>query len=103
MSEGEEGEGGGGGKEHFSLDKILRSEKQPKKKRKKAKKAETAEAPVDSFKVDVDDPRFKALFESHLYAPDPSAPQYRWVWLILIGCGLFWWVWSMCYFVVQGY
>ncbi len=31
----------------------------------------------DTFEVDVHDPRFSALYESHLYAPDPSHPHYR--------------------------
>ena len=83
-------EEGGSGRQHFSLDKILRSEKQDgKKKRKKARKDEEGEGvPEDNFKVDVADPRFQALYESHLYAPDPSAPQYRWVWSRgICGCG----------------
>lgn len=79
MSDGE----GEKGREHFSLDKIMRSEKDAKKRRRSKK-----EVPVDDFKVDVADPRFEALYKSHLYAPDPSAPQYKWVWFFVL------WVWS---------
>ena len=95
MSDGEE-EGGGGGRSHFSFPAIVRSEKDAGKKRKKPKKGKEEEehVHVDDFKVDVSDPRFKAIFESHLYAPDPSHPQYRWAWH---GCSCrsegecFWW------------
>lgn len=69
---------------HFSFPSIMRSEKEANKKRKK--KGKVATPTTDDFKVDVSDKRFEALFESHLYAPDPSAPQYKWVWFC--GCGL---------------
>lgn len=82
MSDGEEE--GRGGRNHFSFPEIVRSEKDANKKRKKPKKGKGDELQADDFKVDVSDPRFKAIFESHLYAPDPSHPQYRWVWC---GCG----------------
>lgn len=82
MSDGEEE--GGGGRSHFSFPAIVRSEKDANKKRKKPKKGKVEEMLTDDFKVDVSDQRFKAIFESHLYAPDPSHPQYRWVWC---GCG----------------
>ena len=32
---------------------------------------------VDDFQVDVQDPRFAALYDSHLFAPDPADPQYK--------------------------
>ena len=68
----------GEGRQHFNLPSILRSEKDPKKKKKKKRKVEKEESQTaDNFKVDVADDRFKAMYESHLYAPDPSAPQYR--------------------------
>lgn len=37
---------------------------------------------ADNFSVDVHDPRFSALYDSHLYAPDPSDPLYKLVHLI---------------------
>lgn len=70
----EEGEG----RQHFNLPSILRSEKDSNKKKKRKRiKEKEEEQMADNFKVDVADDRFKALYESHLYAPDPSAPQYR--------------------------
>lgn len=74
MMSDEEGEGR---REHFSLNKIMRSEKETKRKGRRPRKEGVPV--VDDFKVDVTDSRFQALYESHLYAPDPSAPQYRWV------------------------
>lgn len=75
-------EGAGSGlKEHFSLSSIMKAERDVTKRRKKRKNQSEEGVPASSeFRVNVDDPRFKALYESHLYAPDPSAPQYRWVW-----------------------
>ena len=71
MSDGE-----GEEKQHFSLSSILRSERDSNKRKKKRKTKDEVE-PLEDFQVDVSDPRFQALYESHLYAPDPSAPQYR--------------------------
>ena len=34
--------------------------------------------PADDFQLDVHDPRFAALYESHHYAPDPANPHYKW-------------------------
>lgn len=64
-------------RQHFNLPSILRSEKESKKKRKKKIKEKELSQMANDFKVDVADDRFNALYESHLYAPDPSAPQYR--------------------------
>ena len=81
LSDGE-GEGPAGGREHFSFPSILRAEKEAAntKKRKKRKRPAEEGGVASEFKVDVTDPRFKAVYDSHLFAPDPSAPQYRWVW-----------------------
>lgn len=68
MSDGE----GNEERQHFNFSSILRSEKEMKRRKKKK-----IVKPVDDFKVDVSDPRFQALYESHLFAPDPSAPQYK--------------------------
>ena len=38
-------------------------------------------SPTDSFEVNVNDSRFSALYSNHLYAPDPSHPHYRYVYL----------------------
>ncbi len=91
-----DGEGEGVGKEHFSLSSILRAEQMAArgkgKRRRREEQAQEEGGVAREFKVDVQDPRFKALYESHLFAPDPSAPQYRWVclmgvWLGFIGGG----------------
>lgn len=56
----------------------MKKEKESTKKRKKKKRDESAtEETQDSFKMDVSDPRFSALYESHEYALDPSNPQYK--------------------------
>ncbi|XP_031562221.1 ESF1 homolog [Actinia tenebrosa] len=60
--------------QHFSLKGILENEKKKKKRKKRRKEQQTAE---DHFKVNVEDPRFSALFSSHLYAIDPSDPQFK--------------------------
>ena len=31
----------------------------------------------DGFVVDVADPRFEAVYQSHLFAPDPAHPQFK--------------------------
>ncbi|XP_065890396.1 ESF1 homolog [Dysidea avara] len=66
------------GKEHFNLKGILKKEKESAKKKRKKKRDESAMEEIqDSFKMDVNDPRFLALYESHEYALDPSNPQYK--------------------------
>ena len=61
-------------KKHFNLKNILNQEKIKKSKR-KTKNAKVIEE--DTFKIDVVDPRFGALYSSHLYALDPSEPNFR--------------------------
>lgn len=34
---------------------------------------------TDPFKLDLDDPRFSAIYNSHLYSVDPSDPHYKYV------------------------
>ncbi|KAK2031320.1 hypothetical protein LX32DRAFT_637315 [Colletotrichum zoysiae] len=74
--------------DHFDMNEILKAEKLKKKKGKAAKKlaAKRAAAAADGdekvglqedFKMDVDDERFKAVFESHEYAIDPSNPKFK--------------------------
>jgi hypothetical protein len=62
-------------RQHFSLKGIIENEKKKKKRKKRQKdKQETKE---DNFAVDVDDPRFSALYSSHLYAIEQSDPQFK--------------------------
>lgn len=70
--------GGGDHLDHFDMKEIMRAEKLKAKKKKKGKKgAEDQGGLQEDFKMDVDDPRFKAVFESHEFAIDPSNPKYK--------------------------
>ncbi|XP_026869577.2 ESF1 homolog [Electrophorus electricus] len=64
------------GRRHFNYDKIVEQQNLSKKKRKKLLKSNTP-LEEDNFQVDVQDPRFQAMFTSHLYNLDPSDPAYR--------------------------
>ncbi|XP_028828014.1 ESF1 homolog [Denticeps clupeoides] len=61
---------------HFNYDKIVEHQNLSKKKRKKLLKRNTP-LEEDDFQVDVKDPRFEAMFTSHLYNLDPSDPGYK--------------------------
>ncbi|KAI9271302.1 hypothetical protein BY458DRAFT_539879 [Sporodiniella umbellata] len=60
--------------EGFNMKEVLKKEKMEKKKGKKGKKLESTE---DDFDIDVNDPRFAAIQDSHHYAIDPTNPQYK--------------------------
>ncbi|KAI9705543.1 MAG: pre-rRNA-processing protein esf1 [Candelina mexicana] len=64
---------------HFDMNEIQRAEKRAKKKGKKAKKDRGAnlQAEQEGFRMDVQDPRFSQLFESHEFAIDPTNPRFR--------------------------
>ncbi|XP_057303454.1 ESF1 homolog isoform X2 [Hydractinia symbiolongicarpus] len=61
-------------KQHFNLKSILEQEKLKKSKRKRTKGKQLEE---DHFEVNVKDSRFNALYSSHLYAIDPSEPNFK--------------------------
>ncbi|KAF5629040.1 pre-rRNA-processing esf1 [Fusarium tjaetaba] len=66
--------------DHFDMNEIVRAEKAKKKKGKAKKKALAKESRgglQEDFSMDVDDDRFKAVFESHEYAIDPSNPKFK--------------------------
>ncbi|WYZ46101.1 hypothetical protein EsH8_IX_000326 [Colletotrichum jinshuiense] len=68
--------------DHFDMNEIVRAEKAKKKKgkgKKKAKKGGDDEKVglQEGFAMDVGDDRFKAVFESHEYAIDPSNPKFK--------------------------
>lgn len=68
------------GKAHFSLKKIQESENSTKKsKRKKKLKEKMMEQKqsVPDFEINVEDKRFSALFDSHLYNIDPTDPNFK--------------------------
>lgn len=68
---------------HFDMREIEKAEKAARRKGKKGKKVarnvdNDNDAPdEESFKVQTEDPRFKALFESHEYAIDPTNPRFK--------------------------
>ncbi|KAG6366673.1 hypothetical protein INS49_000852 [Diaporthe citri] len=64
---------------HFNMDEILKAEKNKnKKKAKKGKKdKEDAGGLQENFKINAGDDRFKALFEEHEFAIDPSDPKFK--------------------------
>lgn len=63
-------------KKHFSLDKLVEDSGGKKKKKKKLDKDKKTKD-EDDFQVELDDPRFSAVYSSHLYNIDPSAPEYK--------------------------
>ncbi|OHE95166.1 hypothetical protein CORC01_09553 [Colletotrichum orchidophilum] len=70
--------------DHFDMNEIIKAEKAKKKKGKAAKRlAKKAAADgeklglQEDFKMDVGDDRFKAVFDSHEYAIDPSNPRFK--------------------------
>ncbi|KAK1752217.1 Pre-rRNA-processing protein esf1 [Echria macrotheca] len=60
--------------DHFDMKEIMRAEKQKGKKKKKGAKETGVQ---DNFDIDVEDNRFKAVFDSHEFAIDPSNPKFK--------------------------
>ena len=91
----EDGEEKESSRQHFHLPAIMKEERDSNKekqrlhrqgrkgKRDKATGEEKEErvtapsGPREGFQIDLTDPRFSALYESHLYAPDPANPSYK--------------------------
>jgi hypothetical protein len=66
--------------DHFDIKEIARVEKQAKRKGKKGKKEVEGGKRgglQESFEMDVQDPRFAKVFESHEFAIDPSNPKFK--------------------------
>ncbi|KAL7948588.1 hypothetical protein V8C42DRAFT_314895 [Trichoderma barbatum] len=64
--------------DHFDMNEILRAEKQKGKKAKYQKKSKGGDVGLQQdFKMDVKDDRFKAVFDSHEFAIDPSNPKFK--------------------------
>lgn len=68
--------------DHFDINEIARAEKQAKKRGKKSKKDKAIEGGKrgglqETFEMDVQDPRFAKVFESHEFAIDPSNPKFK--------------------------
>ncbi|VBB84358.1 Putative Pre-rRNA-processing protein ESF1 [Podospora comata] len=69
--------------DHFDMREVIKAEKQKGKKGKKNKGKKATDGGgekdglQDGFKMDVEDERFKAVFESHEFAIDPSNPKFK--------------------------
>ncbi|KAK6533369.1 pre-rRNA-processing protein esf1 [Orbilia ellipsospora] len=69
--------------EHFNMNDILKREKLAKLKGKAAKRmakkkgVKEAEGLQDGYKMDVNDPRFSAIYENTEFAIDPTNPRYK--------------------------
>ena len=64
---------------HFDINDVLKSEKASSKKRKgrKSKESTIKTGAQADFKMDVKDPRFSNLYDSHEYAIDPTNPKFK--------------------------
>ena len=71
----------GGTLKHFDMNEIEKAEKADKKKRKGKKGKKDAQAPpvasTNDFQMNVQDPRFAKLYESHEFAIDPTNPRFK--------------------------
>ncbi|KAG0330559.1 pre-rRNA-processing protein esf1 [Dissophora globulifera] len=65
--------------QHFNMKEIQKAEKKNKRKKNKARQNEkdNGEDLQDNFKIDVSDPRFSALHDSHHFALDPTNPNFK--------------------------
>ena len=64
--------------EGFDMRDVMKREKAEKNKNKKIKKkAAELEGAQEDFEINVNDPRFAALHESHHFAIDPNNPQFK--------------------------
>ncbi|CAL7943060.1 unnamed protein product [Xylocopa violacea] len=67
------------GKQHFNMKKIEENATMTKSKLKRLSKKKNKQDQIveDNFEVNVQDPRFAALFTSHHFNIDPADPHYR--------------------------
>jgi hypothetical protein len=63
------------GNEGFNMKEVMKREKMEKKGKKGKKGKEVL--PEDNFEINVSDPRFSAIQESHHFAIDPTNPQFK--------------------------
>lgn len=67
-------------KSHFNMKEIEKLETMSKSKKKKLikkSKLSNTNEQIPEFEVNVQDPRFSALFTSHYFNIDPTNPNYR--------------------------
>jgi hypothetical protein len=63
---------------HFDMNEVEKAEKQAKRKGKAKGKGKNKEpVATDDFNVDVSDPRFSRLYDSHEFAIDPTNPRFK--------------------------
>lgn len=65
------------GRKHFSLKKLLEENQQSGRKKRKRNAEKEPKADSDDFQVDLADPRFSALYDSHEYNVDPTDPHFK--------------------------
>ena len=65
------------GAKHFNMRDIMKAQRVEGKKIKAKDRERLADAAKDDFKINLKDERFSALYDSHLFALDPSAPQFK--------------------------
>ncbi|KAJ5179869.1 hypothetical protein N7492_003079 [Penicillium capsulatum] len=65
------------GVNHFDMNEIEKAEKQARRKKGKGKGKGKETTVTDDFNVDVSDPRFARLYESHEFAIDPTNPRFK--------------------------
>lgn len=63
--------------QHFNMKDVIKLEKQANRKSKKNKKNIDKEMTQDDFLADLNDPRFKEIFENHEYAIDPTSSEFK--------------------------
>ena len=61
--------------EHFDMDDIAKKEKGKNRKRKGNKRDNKELEKEDNFDINVNDERFKGVFEDHEFAIDPTKPK----------------------------
>ncbi|CEP16586.1 hypothetical protein [Parasitella parasitica] len=66
-----------GKSEGFNMKEVLKREKLEKKKKGKKNKKSAADLGQDDFEINVSDPRFAAVQDSHHFAIDPTNPQFK--------------------------
>lgn len=64
-------------KDHFNMKDVIKSEKQKKNKKSKKSKNIDEEMVQDNFVANLNDPRFKEIFENHDYAIDPTNSEFK--------------------------
>ncbi|KAL0838947.1 hypothetical protein ABMA28_016957 [Loxostege sticticalis] len=68
------------GKAHFSLKKIQENENNSKKSKRKKKlkqKMQEQKQALPDFEINLEDKRFSALYDSHLFNIDPTNPNFK--------------------------